>query len=232
MHDKRKRIEDSDDSSSSSDECATSDNDAPNLDDMTVAQLKEAVRKSQLEKNVAEKKMRKALGDVTNYDVEGDHPTSKKSKGKPPKKRRQIVRVPSDEGSGRGDDDSGGDSDSADEKERGDEEKRVASLGRRFVLVKTLWIKDGTLDANLDDSYDEKKRFDGAEVQGQFRDLIKMLPAQYKGKVKREAWFQRAFLKGMSDRRSNTSSRIRRVAGASIYDCLAGSLLKHQRLAL
>ncbi|KAJ7863321.1 hypothetical protein B0H14DRAFT_2738834 [Mycena olivaceomarginata] len=41
----------------------------------------------------------------------------------------------------------------------------------------------------------------------------------------RAGWFERAFLSGMQDQRCNTSTRIRRQAGHSIYDCATGDLL-------
>lgn len=70
--------------------------------------------------------------------------------------------------------------------ERDEDEKKVASLGRRFVLLKGLWLKDDLLDTRIDEDYDEKKRFDGAQVQGQLRNLLYILPCRYKGKVMRE----------------------------------------------
>ncbi|KAJ7076599.1 hypothetical protein C8R43DRAFT_832641, partial [Mycena crocata] len=78
---------------------------------------------------------------------------------------------------------------------------------RRFLLQKGLWLKDDTLDAPLDEDYDAKKRFDGAQIQGQLRDILDILPDHFRQK------------------RSNTSSRIRRTAGTSIYDCSAADLL-------
>ncbi|KAJ7447503.1 hypothetical protein B0H11DRAFT_2248233 [Mycena galericulata] len=47
------------------------------------------------------------------------------------------------------------------------------------------------------------------------------VPDHYKGNVRKEAWFKRAFLDGMNSQRSNTSTRIRRGAADSIYDCRA-----------
>lgn len=73
-----------------------------------------------------------------------------------------------------------------------DEAKEVASLGRRFLLTKGLWIKNESIGAELDEDYNEKKRFDGAQVQGQLRDILDILPDHYKGDVRKEKWFKRA----------------------------------------
>ncbi|KAJ7485738.1 hypothetical protein FB451DRAFT_1392463 [Mycena latifolia] len=217
---KRPRVVDS----SSEDEGSASD--VVNLDEMSLADLKKVVRESQLRMNNAEKKLRKALVDKTNSPADEDHENSrrasKKSKQRPTKRRHIEIEEPmrsSDDGSAPASDDSEAEDD------KDEREQKVATLGRCFVLQKGLWLKDGTLDAKLDKGYDVKKRFDGAQVQGQLRDVLDILPDRYKGKVMREKWFQRAFSQGMSSQRSNTSTRIRRVAGHAIYDCSAADLL-------
>ncbi|KAF7335484.1 hypothetical protein MVEN_02201900 [Mycena venus] len=209
---KHNRVEDSDESGS--------DTETQNLDDMTFAQLKEAYRTAQLEKNIAEKEMRHALGDISNCNPDPSSPTpKKKTRRKRPTKRRHIEAESSDKGNGADSpDDSGNDSDT-------DDKKKVQSLGHRFVLLKSLWLKPDIFETKLEENYDEKKRFDGAEVQGQLRDILAIIPDRYKGNVMRTGWFERAFLSGMQDQRCNTSTRIRRQAGHSIYDCATGDLL-------
>ncbi|KAJ7168010.1 hypothetical protein C8R46DRAFT_996218 [Mycena filopes] len=172
--------------------------------------------------------MRHALGDLTNLDR--DSPTKKQRKRKKAtrRKRTKRARLERDSSDKEDDDDpkdSGSESDSESDRESGtDHTKAVESLGRRFVLSRGLWLTPGALEAELDDTYDEKKRFDGGEVQGQYRDILNIVPAHLRGDIN-TGWFQRAFRAGMGDQRSNTSTRIRRVAGTSIYDCAAGDLL-------
>jgi hypothetical protein len=103
-------------------------------------------------------------------------------------------------------------------------------LGHHFVLVQKLWLKRDTFETKIDETYDEKTRLDGGQVQGQLRDILAIIPDRYKGKVMRARWFEHAvsqcylqlrsflifvkFLKGMQDQRYNTSTRIRWHAGA------------------
>ncbi|KAJ7132507.1 hypothetical protein C8R44DRAFT_529853, partial [Mycena epipterygia] len=81
---------------------------------------------------------------------------------------------------------------------------------RNFVLNYGLWVKGNSrlFDEAKDDKYDEKKRFDtrAMKIQGQLRDLEK-------------------FMVGVTSQRSNTSNRLRHVAGAAIFDCSATDLL-------
>ncbi|KAJ7029419.1 hypothetical protein C8F04DRAFT_1265072 [Mycena alexandri] len=173
------------------------------LDGMSRAQLKEVVRTAQLEKNKAQKQLRHAFGDLTNRD--GDSPPmAKQKKRKKTKntqkqtKRRRIEPDSSDKGreqsnSSESESDSGSDTD-ADTRT-----KKVESLGRRFVLVKGLWLKEGVFEAKVDPNYNEKKRFDGAEVQGQLRDLLGIVPEHFKGHIMQEGWFKRAVSPALLD---------------------------------
>ncbi|KAJ7097356.1 hypothetical protein C8R44DRAFT_535106, partial [Mycena epipterygia] len=65
-------------------------------------------------------------------------------------------------------------------------------------------------EEKLDPKYDDKKRFEtmATKVQGQLRDIDNLLPEAY-----------------LTSQRSNTSSRIRRVAGADIFECSKVDLL-------
>jgi hypothetical protein len=133
--------------------------------------------------------MRHALGDISNCNLDESSPTSKKKPPrKRPTKRRHIEAESSDKGHEAADnspDDSGSDSDT-------DDKKKVQSLGHRFVLLKSLWLKPDTFETKLDKNYDEKNRFDGAEVQGQLRDILSIIPDRYKGNFMRAGWFERA----------------------------------------
>ncbi|KAJ7023441.1 hypothetical protein C8F04DRAFT_970161, partial [Mycena alexandri] len=75
---------------------------------------------------------------------------------------------------------------------------------RRFVLLKGLWLKDDVFEAKIDDKYDETYRFDGHEVQGQLRDILAIIPEEYRGKIRRAEWFE---------------------PGDAIYDCAPGDIL-------
>ncbi|KAJ7126478.1 hypothetical protein C8R43DRAFT_1135059 [Mycena crocata] len=189
---KRTRVDSSNENSASE----SGDDRPENLENMNVGQLKEELRKAQLGKNNAEKKLRQAFGDITNSTTNGDHNASsrakEKSRKKGPQKRRRVER----EVSAHSSDEQGDASDDETEDEvaddRCEQEKTVASLGRHFVLLKGLWLNNDTLDASLDENYDVKKRFDGAQIQGQLRDVLDILPNRYKQKVLKEGWFQHA----------------------------------------
>ncbi|KAK7041250.1 hypothetical protein R3P38DRAFT_3453557 [Favolaschia claudopus] len=217
---KRTRVDDS--SSDSSEE------ETVNFDDMSLAQLKEALRDSQLKKNQAEKKMRQALGDITNTSDEENKHRKSKSKGNDAKRRKKRRRVGvrvldddsdaekegesgSEDGTGSGSEESHTDSDD----DARDVVADVASLGRR------------ALKKEIDETYDAKKRFDSKQgiVQGQLRDLFDILPNHLDGKTRQKGWFRRAFLDGMSSQLSNTSTRVRRGAGDSIFKCSSADLL-------
>lgn len=131
--------------------------------------------------------MRRALGDISNHDS----PTPKQKKKRRPAKRRHIESS-NDEAGGTGEDaeeDRSGNESDDDKQVR---EKKVEGFGRNFVLRKGLWLKRGTLDAKIDPEYNVKKRFDGAERQGQLRDILDIIPDHYKGKVMRSGWFKHA----------------------------------------
>ncbi|KAJ6587658.1 hypothetical protein DFH09DRAFT_1427905, partial [Mycena vulgaris] len=84
-------------------------------------------------------------------------------------------------------------------------------------------------EEKLDPKYDEKKRFEtiATKVQGQLRDIDNLLPEAYRGKklVSTRAWLSRLFMEGVTSQRSNNSSRLRRVAGADIFECSKVDLL-------
>ncbi|KAJ7262440.1 hypothetical protein C8J57DRAFT_1719362 [Mycena rebaudengoi] len=169
---------------------------------------------AQLDKNNAEKKMRQALGNITNANAEDEDQNAssrasdkgKSSRAKRPKKRLRIVS-PSPESSN---DEASGDESGAASGESEDESaqrnyertKKVESLGRRFVLCKGLWLVDDVLENKLDPKYDEKKRFDGEEAQGQLRDILDILPE-----------------------RCMVSACVSERSGTAIYNCSPADLL-------
>ncbi|KAJ7264828.1 hypothetical protein C8J57DRAFT_1718617 [Mycena rebaudengoi] len=229
-----------------------SEHEEKHLDNMSLEEMKKFVRQTQLQKNQAEKKMRAVLGDVSNTadDDGASHSKSSRKSGKQPRKRQRLQAkspAPSEDDTSppRGSNESqthdsdkspshvhdsdrdSEESDDAASEQKCDEEKEVALLGQRFVIEKGLWMKakGNMIDAKLDKKYDEKKRFDGAQVQGQLRDMLSILPDRYKRKIFKERSLMRAFLRGMGTQRSNTSTRIRHHAGAAIFDCAPQDLL-------
>ncbi|KAJ7822281.1 hypothetical protein B0H14DRAFT_2291001, partial [Mycena olivaceomarginata] len=79
-----------------------------------------------------------------------------------------------------------------------------------FVINWGLWVKGNAhiFEEAFDPAYDEKKRFEtsATKIQGQLRDIEKLLP-------------------DVTLQRGNNSTRLRRTAGASIFDCSAADLL-------
>ncbi|KAK7034390.1 hypothetical protein R3P38DRAFT_3185239 [Favolaschia claudopus] len=96
---KRTRVEDSSDSEP--------ENETVNFDDMSVNQLKEALRNSQLRTNQAEKKMRKVMGNITNTSEEENN----KSRRNDDSDSDNNHDKGSEGGGSEGSDDSDGDSD-------------------------------------------------------------------------------------------------------------------------
>ncbi|KAJ7166716.1 hypothetical protein C8R46DRAFT_1095149 [Mycena filopes] len=217
---KRTREESDDDRSEEDPTGSDNDSISVDLDEMSLTQLKEAFRTTQLAKNQAEKKMRQVLGDVTN---QSSPPTAKQKKSRRKGAKRRRVREDSSERGGTPEDGSADETES--EPDLDERKKKVESYGHRFVLLKGLWLKKETFEVTITEDYDEARRFDGGEAQGQLRDIQDILPQKYHGKIMRASWFEKAFRAGMQAQRSNTSTRIRRQAGAAIYDCAAGDLL-------
>ncbi|KAJ7601707.1 hypothetical protein DFH06DRAFT_1352165 [Mycena polygramma] len=123
---------------------------------------------------------------------------------------------------------SGSDDDESDTTAGGSEETKIKRAGRLFLLNYGLWVKGGShiFEEALDPAYDEKKRFDTSanKIQGQLRDIKKVLPDGLEG-VRKNGWIARMFLAGVNSQRSNTSTRVRKTAGASIFDCSPVDLL-------
>ncbi|KAJ6570595.1 hypothetical protein DFH09DRAFT_1313195 [Mycena vulgaris] len=137
------------------------------------------------------------LEEITVADLKKKEP--KKHPKKRPRKRRRTEDKSSDNDSADASEESRSEAETSDD-DQADEVREVASLGRRFVLMKGLWINPDSVAAKLDEKYDERKRSEGAEVQGQLRDLLDILPERYKGKLT----YLPQFLEGMSSQRFNT----------------------------
>ncbi|KAJ7760760.1 hypothetical protein B0H14DRAFT_2461105 [Mycena olivaceomarginata] len=111
--------------------------------------------------------------------------------------------------------------------EADDDETKVKRAGRLFVLNYGLWVKGNAriFDIDIDPAYDEKKRFDTAanKIQGQLREIESILPKV--DSKRRKSWIARMFMAGVTSQRPNTSTRMRRTAGAAIFDCSPADLL-------
>ncbi|KAJ7092945.1 hypothetical protein B0H15DRAFT_776958 [Mycena belliarum] len=193
----------------------------------------------QLERNTRDLAVRRRLGDVTNTSSTArkrKHTQSKK-KRRTPRKRARVDQE-FDDASGSGDDrdtdksSSGSESDDSQVEDTNDDEKaNVTRAGRHFALNYGLWVKGNAsiFNEKRDPKYDEKKRFDttASKVQGQLRDIGKVLPDEYRGNIssKSRGWISRLFMTGVTTQRSNTSTRLRKVAGPAIFDCSPSDLL-------
>ncbi|KAJ7204210.1 hypothetical protein C8J57DRAFT_1735096 [Mycena rebaudengoi] len=182
-----------------------------------------------------ELEMRRKLGDVTNT---ASGKKRKKTKTRhASKKRRRAEKDTSETGSNdSSQDEDSQDSDDANGSSSGVEEAAdkgaLTRVGRLYVLQYGLWVKGGVhiFEQVPDPKYDEKKRFetDTTKIQGQLRDIQKIIPAAYFGKEGRmggKELVARAFMSGVHSQRSNTSTRIRKAAGPAIFDCGPADLL-------
>ncbi|KAJ7204897.1 hypothetical protein C8J57DRAFT_1734864 [Mycena rebaudengoi] len=197
--------------------------------------LHKIIRDVQLQKNTMELEMRRKLGDVTNT---ASGKKRKKTKTRhASKKRRRAEKDTSETGSNdSSQDEDSQDSDDANGSSSGVEEAAdkgaLTRVGRLYVLQYGLWVKGGVhiFEQVPDPKYDEKKRFetDTTKIQGQLRDIQKIIPAAYFGKEGRmggKELVARAFMSGVHSQRSNTSTRIRKAAGPAIFDCGPADLL-------
>ncbi|KAJ6452036.1 ribonuclease H-like domain-containing protein [Mycena vitilis] len=192
--------------------------------------LKEIIRNMQLDKNTRQSSSRQQLTDVTNTrHTHGDKRKRKRSCTAAASKRPRVEPAhaggDSEEDSGKT---SGSDDGESDTTAGDSEETKIKRAGRLFLLNCGLWLKGGAhiFQEALDPAYDEKKRFHtpANKVEGQLRDIKKVLPVGLE-EAKKNGWIARMFLSGMNSQRSNTSTRVRKTAGASIFDCSPVDLL-------
>lgn len=76
------------------------------------------------------------------------------------------------------------------------EESEVINAGRRFVMLYSPWLRlgEGTFKVDYDPESDEAERFEnsGNKVQGQLREIKKVLGAQLSVEMSSEAWIAKA----------------------------------------
>ncbi|KAK7013413.1 hypothetical protein R3P38DRAFT_3575753 [Favolaschia claudopus] len=163
------------------------------------------------------------LADVTNS------PTSKTARKRKKKTshKRNPKRARSDHSS-----DSDSEPDKSPPPADSDDETKIKNAGQHIVLTTGLWVHGmhGIFDVEIDDAYDEGKRFENTanKIQGQIRDIEGLLPAAYRSEEKRNlgnAWVARTFIGGLRAQLGNTSTRVRKAAGAAIFNCSADDLL-------
>ncbi|KAJ6489260.1 hypothetical protein C8R47DRAFT_1071622 [Mycena vitilis] len=138
---------------SSDEDDVTAVSDKENLDDMTFTRLKEVCRRTaplSWKKNEAEKRARRALGDITNNDNSGNA-AKRRKKAKKHAKRRRLEAQSDDDTDPRDTSDS-----SESEEDDTDRAKKVASFGRHCVIERALWIESDTFETAIDATYDEK----------------------------------------------------------------------------
>ncbi|KAF7347042.1 hypothetical protein MVEN_01457900 [Mycena venus] len=201
--------------------------------------LREIIRQMQLEKNTRESTSRSHLTDVTNLsDLQKRKRKKKKKDVGTTRKRPRVSREPRSPAPSSDaqldSDEHCSDSDSSDDDAHadGDDDRtKIKRAGHLFVMNWGLWVKGNThiFEEAFDPAYDEKQRFETTanKIQGQLRDIEKVLPDGYRGEKTKlgKAWVARAFMSGASLQRGNTSTRLRKVAGASIFDCSPADLL-------
>ncbi|KAF8142216.1 hypothetical protein K438DRAFT_1450785, partial [Mycena galopus ATCC 62051] len=105
-----------------------------------------------------------------------------------------------------------------------DDDAKTTRAGRLYVLNFGLWVKGNAriFQTEFDPSYDEKQRFEttAMKVQGQLRDINQTLPYDLRATTS-----GKTFMDGVTSQRSNTSTRLRKAAGAAIFDCKSTDLL-------
>ena len=126
--------------------------------------------------------------------------------------------------------------------------EELSLVARKFTIMRLFWFHDDKMfRTHIDEQYDPLQRFDTTEnkIQGQLADLLEGLPPVYvelmsKGET---AWLSQKvrlsftildftceelsqFRDAMMTQRSNTSTRVRKQAGPSIFACRAQDLEK------
>src|SRR6202167_5019350 len=117
--------------------------------------------------------------------------------------------------------------------------------------MKLFWLHDDrkTFRTQVDEQYDHLQRFENLEskIQGQIADILDVLPSRFADTMTNNAtWLSQTvslhvmilhvcvftnhaqFRNAMMTQRSNTSTRVRRQAGPSIFDCAASDLKSPQ----
>ncbi|KAF8149893.1 hypothetical protein B0H34DRAFT_731613 [Crassisporium funariophilum] len=181
------------------------DENTPLFDENTTPRsLRRAARELQASLNSERsltQNLRRKFEDVSNTSQDGDNDTSS-----PHKKRRRI----------RAESENCLDSDEAGIQEA--EADEVKRLGRRFVILHGPWLrrKEAIFEVELDEDYDEEDRFKDSNtmVQGQLHEIRGLLPDKYHGDAFTKKWLSKSFTEGMDSQRSNTATRLRKLAAA------------------
>ncbi|KII82986.1 hypothetical protein PLICRDRAFT_33148 [Plicaturopsis crispa FD-325 SS-3] len=97
-----------------------------------------------------------------------------------------------------------------------DDAAEISLLGKKFASVKLLWLRkeNETFTEPCDDDYDAFARFENeaTKVQGQIRDLLDVLPENLWTRI------SDLVVRNMGTQRSNMAHRVRKRAGADIFD--------------
>lgn len=138
-----------------------------------MVKLWQIARQFELDKNTAQAEtqdLRRKLADVTNQEEEGNNTG-------PPSKRSRT-------------------NDNLEDSEATNEETQIINAGHQFVILYVPWLRsgDGTFKATYDPESIEAERFENHDnkVQGQIREIRKVLGAHLTGEMSFEAWIAKA----------------------------------------
>ncbi len=130
------------------------------------------------QQNLARNLQRK-FDDISNAPQDADDNLTS-----PPKKRQRTGAIPEDSP----------DPDEPSVKEA--ETDEVKRLGRRFVILHGLWLREREhiFQVEFNEDYDEKQRFKDTNtmVQGQLREIKGLLPEKYHGDAFMKTWLSRS----------------------------------------
>ncbi|KAJ7221502.1 hypothetical protein GGX14DRAFT_558994 [Mycena pura] len=191
--------------------------------------LKKVIRDLQLQRTNDRAAHRREFGDVTNTHghkrarKRTHHPISHKR----PRTARALAR--------RGSDSELSDSEPSDaEPPSEDAAERLKRAGRRWAIERGLWLVGSKhlFDTRLDGDCHTSRlcRFDpdkiGEKIQAQLHEIDHYLPEQYRGNQSSDVRAMLAPLvqEGVRTQRSNTATRLRKVAGPMIFNINATDL--------
>ncbi|KAJ7076257.1 hypothetical protein B0H15DRAFT_805705 [Mycena belliarum] len=181
--------------------------------------LLQIIRTMQPEKNSRALTARREFGDVTNTVQNTERRDKRKKDGHCRPHKRTRIEGQSPEGARSGSDDgsdeSGIESSSQDDDsaatERDDAGSKIKRAGRLYVLQRGLWVKGNAhiFEEALDPKYNEKKS----------KFCPKAIKESFRGEEDLDC------PSGVTSQRSNTGTRLRKIAGAAIFDCSPTDLL-------
>jgi len=137
--------------------------------------LSQVARQFEVEKNTAQaeaRELRRKLEDITNQDEDGEIEAPLRKRG------RMSDQDPDDSDDGM------------------NEETKVIDAGRHFVILYSPWLRlgEGTFKVEHDPDSEEGERFENGDnkVQGQLREIMKVLGARLSDKMFSETWIAKA----------------------------------------